>query len=56
MRCLMKEDSKISLINKRIQEAPYGSAFVSSDFTDLADYETAKKTMARLEQKVTFEE
>lgn len=47
----MKEDSIISLISKRIKEARYGSAFVSSDFTDLAEYETAKKTIARLEQK-----
>ena len=31
-----------------------GSAFVTSDFTDLAEYETAKKTLARLEKKGTL--
>ena len=44
----MEDDSKISLIKKRIDEAPFGSAFVTSDFTDLAEYETAKKTISRL--------
>ena len=39
----MEDDSKISLITKRIDEAPLGSAFVTSDFTDLAEYETARK-------------
>ena len=43
----MEDDSKISLIKKRIDEAPFGSAFVTSDFTDLAEYETAKKTISR---------
>lgn len=41
----------MSLITKRIDEAPYGTAFVVSDFTDLAEYETSKKTHARLETK-----
>ena len=50
----MEDDSKISLITKRIDEAPFGSAFVTSDFTDLAEYETAKKTLARLEKKGTL--
>jgi hypothetical protein len=50
----MEDDSKISLITKRIDEAPFGSAFVTSDFTDLAEYETAKKTIARLEKKGTL--
>ena len=47
----MEDESKIALITKRIDEAPFGSAFVTSDFTDLAEYETAKKTIARLEKK-----
>ena len=50
----MEDESKISLITKRIDEAPLGSAFVTSDFTDLAEYETAKKTIARLEKKGTL--
>ena len=47
----MEDKSIISLITKRIDEAPFGSAFVTSDFTDLAEYETVKKTIARLEKK-----
>ena len=47
----MREESIITLITRRIDEAPFGSAFVTSDFTDLAEYETAKKTIARLEKK-----
>lgn len=50
----MEEKSIISMITKRIDEAPFGSAFVTSDFTDLAEYETAKKTIARLEKKGTI--
>ena len=50
----MVDESKISLITKRIDEAPFGSAFVTSDFTDLAEYETAKKALARLEKKGTL--
>ena len=50
----MKDESKISLITKRINKSPFGSAFVTSDFTDLAEYETAKKTLARLEKKGTL--
>lgn len=48
---MMNIESKISLITKRIDDASFGSAFVTSDFTDLAEYETAKKTIARLEKK-----
>jgi len=51
---MMKNESKISQITRRIDEAPFGSAFVTSDFTDLAEYETAKKTIARLEKKGTL--
>ena len=47
----MDADSKTSLIIQRIENAPYGSAFVASDFTDLAEYGTAKKALARLEKK-----
>jgi len=50
----MEDESKISLITKRIDEASFCSAFVTSDFTDLAEYETAKKTIARLEKKGTL--
>ena len=50
----MEDESKISLITKRIDEASFSSAFVTSDFTDLAEYETAKKTIARLEKKGTL--
>lgn len=47
----MEDNSKISQIAKRIDEAPFGSAFVTSDFTDIAEYETVKKTIARLEKR-----
>jgi len=50
----MEDLSKISLITKRVEEAPFGSAFIASDFTDLAEYETARKTIARLEKKGTL--
>ncbi len=50
----MEDKSKISQITKRIDEASFGSAFVASDFTDIAEYETAKKTIARLEKKGTL--
>ena len=43
-------DSYINQMNNRIQEAPYGHAFVVSDFTDIMDYETAKKNIARIEK------
>jgi len=44
-------DSFISKMNNRIIEEPYGKCFVVSDFTDIMDYETAKKNIARLEKK-----
>ena len=40
-----------TLMQDRIMNAPFGSAFVLSDFTDLAEYETVKKGIARLESK-----
>ncbi len=50
----MEEKSIIARISERIDEAAFGSAFVTSDFTDIAEYETAKKTIARLEKKGTL--
>ncbi len=47
----MDANSMISSITQRIENAPYGSVFVVSDFTDLAEYGTAKKTLSRLEKK-----
>ena len=43
-------DSYISQMDNRINAEPYGSCFVVSDFTDIMDYETAKKSIARLEK------
>ena len=40
-----------TLMQDWIMNAPFGSAFVLSDFTDLAEYETVKKGIARLESK-----
>ena len=40
-----------ALMQNRINEATYGTAFVLSDFTDLADYEAVKKAIARMEKK-----
>ena len=38
------------LMKNKISSAKEGSAFIISDFTDIMDYETAKKTLARLEK------
>ena len=43
-------NSKMQLIKERIIKMPYGIAFATSDFTDLADYENAKKCLLRLEK------
>ncbi len=43
-------DSYICQMNERMNKAPEGSCFVVSDFTDIMDYETAKKSIARLEK------
>ena len=43
-------DSYISRMNNRIDKQPYGRCFVVSDFTDIMDYEVAKKSIARLEK------
>ena len=44
-------DGYILQMNDRIERSPYGSTFVVSDFTDLMNYEAAKKGIARLEKK-----
>lgn len=43
-------DTYISQMNSRIDKEPYGRGFVVSDFTDIMDYEAAKKNIARLEK------
>ena len=43
-------DSYISQMKNRIDKESYGRCFVVSDFTDIMDYETAKKNIARLEK------
>ena len=43
-------ETYISQMNNRIEKEPYGRSFVVSDFTDIMDYETAKKNIARLEK------
>ncbi len=42
---------KIEQMNKDIEQMPYGSAFMLSDFTDNVDYENAKKNAQILERK-----
>lgn len=37
-------------IESRISEAPYGSTFVISDFLDISNYDTARKTMSRMDE------
>ena len=41
-------DTYADMIKLKIDNLPDGSAFVVSDFTDLSDYQTAKRTLARL--------
>lgn len=43
-------NSSMQLIRNRIEKLPYGSSFVVADFTDLTDYENAKKCLLRLEK------
>lgn len=43
-------DSQMALIKNRIEKLPYSSAFVVSDFTDITEYENAKKCLLRLEK------
>lgn len=46
----MSKESYMDQMIKRIDLAKSESAFVVSDFTDLMDYETAKKSLLRLEK------
>jgi len=39
-----------NLILTRIENAPWGKVFVISDFCDIASYDTARKTIERLEE------
>ncbi len=50
----MNTDTLIGMMHERICANPEGSAFVASDFTDLMDYETAKKSLLRLLQSGTI--
>lgn len=43
-------NSQMIQIKNRIDKLPIGSVFVISDFTDIADYENAKKCLSRLEK------
>ncbi|MBP3793874.1 MAG: type IV toxin-antitoxin system AbiEi family antitoxin domain-containing protein [Ruminococcus sp.] len=43
--------SLIKNIERLIDEMPYDTAFVISDFLDCCDYETVKKSLSRLEKK-----
>ncbi len=44
-------NTNISEMMNKIEASPEGTAFIISDFTDSIGYETAKKTLARLEKK-----
>ncbi len=44
-------NTNISEMMNKIEASPEGNAFIISDFTDSIGYETAKKTLARLEKK-----
>lgn len=45
------KNSEMNLIKNRIMNMPVGSVFVVSDFTDIAEYENAKKCLLRLEKE-----
>ena len=47
----MRQDSYIQQIYERICDAKPQTAFVILDFCDLTDYDTAKKSLLRLEEK-----
>lgn len=47
-------DSYIGRMEGIIKSSPFGSCFVVSDFIKYMDYETAKKSIARLEKKGTI--
>lgn len=44
------KNTEMQSIKNRIKKLSYGSAFVVSDFTDIASYENAKKCLLRLEK------
>lgn len=44
-------NSEMSFIRKRIMSLPAGSVFIVSDFTDITEYENAKKCLLRLEKE-----
>ncbi len=44
-------NSEMSFIRKRILSLPAGSVFIVSDFTDITEYENAKKCLLRLEKE-----
>jgi hypothetical protein len=45
------KNSAMQQIKNRIDALPVRSAFVASDFTDIADYQNAKKCLLRLEEE-----
>jgi len=47
----MRQSSFVEQMISRIEKSPDGRAFIVSDFTDLMDYSTAKRSLARLAQK-----
>ena len=44
-------NSEMNIIRIKIEKMPIGSVFIVSDFTDIAEYENAKKCLLRLEKK-----
>ncbi len=42
-------------IEERIDHADFGTVFIISDFTDLTNYDTARKTLSRLEKNKKIE-
>ena len=44
-------NSEMNLVRNKIIKMPAGSAFVVSDFTDITEYENAKKCLLRLEKE-----
>lgn len=44
-------NSEMKLIRNKIMSLPEGSVFIVSDFTDIAEYENAKKCLLRLEKE-----
>lgn len=43
--------SEMTFIKNKISKMPWGSVFVVSDFTEIANYENAKKCLLRLEKE-----